>query len=46
MSEPYFAVELMESKDDILICIIWIRLVLDPDSPIEEYDDVSAIDDW
>jgi hypothetical protein len=22
-------------------CIIWIRLVLDPDSPIEDYDDVS-----
>ena len=22
-------------------CIIWIRLVLDPDSSIEDYDDVS-----
>lgn len=33
--------ELEIPHEDHIKCIIWIRLVLDPDQPIEDYDDVS-----
>ena len=33
--------ELDIPHEDHIKCIIWIRLVLDPDQPIEDYDDVS-----
>jgi len=35
--------ELDIPHEDHIKCIIWIRLVLDPDQPIEDYDDVSFI---
>jgi len=34
--------ELDIPHEDHIKCIIWIRLVLDPDQPIEDYDDVSV----
>jgi len=35
--------ELDIPHEDHIKCIIWIRLVLDPDQPIEDYDDVSLV---
>ena len=35
--------ELDIPHEDHIKCIIWIRLVLDPDEPIEDYDDVSLV---
>jgi hypothetical protein len=35
--------ELDIPHEDHIKCIIWIRLVLDPDEPIEDYDDVSLM---
>jgi hypothetical protein len=35
--------ELDIPHEDHIKCIIWIRLVLDPDQPIEDYDDVSVV---
>jgi len=36
--------ELDIPHEDHIKCIIWIRLVLDPDQPIEDYDDVSLVE--
>jgi len=33
--------ELDIPHEDHIKCIIWIRLVLEPECPIEDYDDVS-----
>jgi len=38
--------ELDIPHEDHIKCIIWIRLVLDPDQPIEDYDDVSLVLIW
>jgi hypothetical protein len=35
--------ELDIPHEDHIKCIIWIRLVLEPECPIEDYDDVSEL---